>query len=57
MQSAPIHQLLTRGATSQPRTPRNPQAREAFQPLIDGMYDRLPKGEAPPAGGAQKSSM
>ena len=35
----------------------NPQAREAFQPLIDGMYDRLPKGEAPPAGGAQKSSM
>jgi len=30
-------------------TNRTSQAREAFQPLIDSMYERLPKGEAPPA--------
>lgn len=40
-----------------PRYP--PQAREAFQGLIDAMYERLPKGEDPPTNGgaAARSNM
>lgn len=33
---------------------KRPQAREAFQALIDSMYSRLPQGEAPGAPGAEK---